>query len=118
MTAHTGLRHAPAFCPVIADYPCGIELTVPLHGLAKQTVLDCYREFYAEAAMIRVTDDSNPRPASLMHGRDSMEICVHGNDERVLLIARFDNLGKGASGAAVQCLNLAIGADEREGLVL
>ncbi|MCL2194573.1 MAG: N-acetyl-gamma-glutamyl-phosphate reductase [Oscillospiraceae bacterium] len=118
MTVHTGLRHAPAFCPVIADYPCGIELTVPLHNLPKQAVLDCLREFYAGAAMINVTDDAEARPASHMHGRDDMEICVHGHDERLLLISRFDNLGKGASGAAVQCMNLAIGADEREGLVL
>lgn len=117
MVAHTGLQHAPVFCPVIADYPCGIELTVPLHDVPKQAVLDCLREFYSDAAMINVVDDPDARPASMMHGRDSMEICVHGNDERLLLIARFDNLGKGASGAAVQCLNLAIGADEREGLV-
>ncbi|MCL2532347.1 MAG: N-acetyl-gamma-glutamyl-phosphate reductase [Oscillospiraceae bacterium] len=118
MVAHTGLLHAPAFCPVIADFPCGIELTVPLHGVAKQTALDCLREFYAGAAMINVVDDPDPRPASIMHGRDSMEISVHGHDERLLLVARFDNLGKGASGAAVQCLNLAIGAGEQEGLVL
>jgi len=118
MVAHTGLRHAPAFCPVIADYPCGIELTVPLHGLAKTTVLGCLREFYAGATMIHVVEESEAKPASAFHGRDSMEISVHGNDERLLLVSRFDNLGKGASGAAVQCLNLAIGADEKEGLVL
>ncbi|MCL2446601.1 MAG: N-acetyl-gamma-glutamyl-phosphate reductase [Oscillospiraceae bacterium] len=118
MVAHTGLRHAPVFCPVIADYPCGIELTVPLHGVSRSAVLDCLREFYANAAMINVVDDPDARPASLMDGRDSMEISVHGHDERLLLISRFDNLGKGASGAAVQCLNLAIGADEQEGLVL
>ena len=47
-----------------------------------------------------------------------MEISVHGNGQRILLTARYDNLGKGASGAAVQCMNLVLGADETEGLVL
>jgi len=118
MTAHTGLVHAPAFCPVIADYDCGMEVTVPVHGASRSAVLACYKDFYANAAMIHVTDSAEPRPASCFAGRDSMELCVAGHDERLLLIARFDNLGKGACGAALQCMNLVIGTDETEGLVL
>ena len=52
-----------------------------------------------------------------MDGKDSMEIIVGGNDERILLASRFDNLGKGASGAAVQCLNIMMGTDETTGLL-
>ena len=116
--AHAGLVHAPAFLPVIADYDCGMEVTLPVFDLKRETVLDCYQAFYSGAAMIHVTDAAEPRPANYMRGRDSMEIAVAGNNERLLLIARFDNLGKGACGAAIQCMNLAIGADETEGLVL
>ena len=58
------------------------------------------------------------RSAAALTGKDSMEISVHGNGQRILLTARYDNLGKGASGAAVQCMNLVLGADQTEGLVL
>jgi len=116
MCVHTGLRHAPAFCPVIADYDCGMEVTIPLFDLPVQAVFECYKAFYSNAAMLCVTEPGHPRPANCMRGRDSMELTVEGNGERLLLIARFDNLGKGASGAAVQCMNLVIGAEETEGL--
>jgi len=119
MTAVAGLAYAPLFCPVIADYDRGMEITIPLHTLERSKLLECYRAFYAGAALVRVTEpDGLPRPANCMRGRDSMEITVEGRDERPLLIARFDNLGKGASGAAVQCMNIALGATETEGLVL
>ena len=82
-------------------------------------MLACYKAFYQGAALVRVVEpDGLPRPANCMRGRDGMELTVEGCDDRLLLIARFDNLGKGASGAAVQCMNLAIGAAETEGLVL
>jgi len=116
MCTHTGLANAPAFCPVIADYDCGMEVTLPAAGLRRSVVLECYKDFYAEAAMIHISDSEEPRPASYMRGHDNMEIAVTGNDERLLLIARFDNLGKGACGAAIQCMNLVVGANETEGL--
>ena len=53
-----------------------------------------------------------------LSGKDGMELTVAGNDERILLLARYDNLGKGASGAAIQCLNLSLGCEMTEGLVL
>ena len=118
MAAHTGLTHAPAFCPVIADFDRGMEVTIPIHGFSRAAVLACYQEFYQNAAMIRVVESAEPRPANYMRGRDSMEITVAGNDERLLLIARFDNLGKGASGAALQCMNVSLGVNETEGLVV
>lgn len=119
MCALTGLEEPPLFCPIIADYDRGMEVTIPLREASRFAVLACYRAFYQGAALVRVTEpDGEPRPANSMRGRDSMELTVEGRDGRLLLIARFDNLGKGASGAAVQCLNLALGAEETTGLVL
>ena len=119
MTAVAGLEHPPVFCPVIADYYSGMEVTVPIFGADREALLACYRAHYQGAALVRIAEpDGTPRPANCMQGRDCMEVTVEGTDDRLLLIARFDNLGKGASGAAVQCLNLAIGARETEGLVL
>jgi len=120
MALHTGLARPPVFCPVLGDYPCGMEVTIPLHGcgLTKDAILECYQLCYRDAAMVRVNPDPVPQSASAFAGRDSMELTVAGTEDRLLLIARFDNLGKGASGAAVQCLNLALGAQETEGLVM
>jgi len=118
MAAYAPLDAPPVFCPIVGDFPCGMEVAIPLHGLAKRDALDCYREFYAGAATVRVSPDASLLTPAACAGRDCMEIAVEGNDARLLLLARFDNLGKGASGAAVQCMNLAIGAGETEGLVL
>ena len=121
MTLYAGLERPPVFCPILGDYPCGMEVTIPLHarGLTQGKLLECYRAFYENAAMVRVAEpDNTPHSPNAWQGRDSMEITVEGSDERLLLIARFDNLGKGASGAAVQCLNLALGLEETQGLVM
>ena len=120
MALHTGLARPPVFCPIVADYPCGMEATIPLHaqGFTRDQVLACYQAFYENAALVRVNAAPVPQSPNAFAGRDSMELTVAGNDERLLLIARFDNLGKGASGAAVQCLNLALGAEETTGLVI
>ncbi|MDR1928156.1 MAG: N-acetyl-gamma-glutamyl-phosphate reductase [Oscillospiraceae bacterium] len=126
MQAVTGLETAPLFCPAVADYDCGMEVTVPLHAGQMSAfyrnaaqLLDCYQKHYAGQALVQIGVAEEPAflSANAMRGRDSIELAVGGNDERLLLIARFDNLGKGASGAAVQCLNLALGAEETAGLV-
>ncbi|MDR2686135.1 MAG: N-acetyl-gamma-glutamyl-phosphate reductase [Oscillospiraceae bacterium] len=120
MALHAGLTRPPVFCPVLGDYPCGMEVTVPLHacGFTREAIFGCYRSFYEGAAMVRVASpDNTPHSPNAYQGRDTMELTVEGNPDRLLLIARFDNLGKGASGAAVQCLNLALGAEETRGLV-
>ena len=120
MAHHAGLARPPVFCPILGDYPCGMEVTIPLHGcgLTQDAILACYQAFYGDAAMVRVNPVPVPQSANAFAGRDSMEITVAGTGDRLLLIARFDNLGKGASGAAVQCLNIALGAEETEGLVM
>ncbi len=125
MTAVTGLTVPPVFCPVVAPYYAGMEVTVPLFadridGTAED-IRAVYRAYYGGTGAVRFAespDEAGFLSAGAYAGRDDMEIAVFGNEERILLCARFDNLGKGASGAAVQNLNLILGADEFEGLVL
>jgi N-acetyl-gamma-glutamyl-phosphate reductase len=119
MRRYAGLEFAPAFCPVVADFDCGMEVTIPLNlpGFGPEAARECYHAYYANAALTRVLEPGAPAlPLNAYKGIDRMDIAVEGNDERVLLIARFDNLGKGASGAAVQCMNIALGLDETTGI--
>ena len=124
MVHMTGLTSKPVFCPIVANFYSGMEVTVPLFAedlkgsaadvkaayAAKYTgPIVSYREDAAEGGFYS---------ACALEGLDRMEITVAGNDERLLLVARYDNLGKGASGAAVECLNLVLGADETTGLEL
>ena len=119
-----GLSFAPAFCPVVAPYYAGMEVTVPVFkgdlrgGKAEAEAL--YAAYYRQGAVRfrQGADESGFLSASALAGRDDMEISVFGSDERMLLIARFDNLGKGASGAAIQNMNLLLGAKETTGLML
>lgn len=127
MKAIPGLAHEPIFNPIVADYYAGMVVTVPVftHLLKGKPSLSAIRELfirhYAGQQMVKVIE-SEEAPGFLgannLAGRDSMEILITGNDDRVLLTARFDNLGKGASGAAVQCMNIALGLDETTGLVI
>ena len=115
-----GLKNAPVFCPVVADYFAGMEVTVGVHGVSVKTLKDCYREYYAQGVVKFTEGDTFGEggfiSAGAFAGRDDLEICVYGNDERALLVSRFDNLGKGASGAAIQNMNILLGVDETEGL--
>ena len=125
MAAATGLESPPAFCPVVADFPCGMEVTVPLFARdlrgTRADVADALRAAYpADSGLVRFADapdEGGFLAAGAFAGRDDMQVAVFGNDERILLVSRFDNLGKGASGAAIQNLNLLLGVDERTGLV-
>lgn len=126
MVTMTGLLNAPCFSPVVADFYSGMVMTVPVHtsmlknGAGIDNVKKTLHIRYDDEPLITVYDEapesgkvySNP-----MAGSNGMEIYVTGNDERMLLIASYDNLGKGASGAAVQNLNIVLGAEETAGLV-
>ena len=122
-----GLEKAPAFCPVVADYACGMEVTVPLFASqlrgTRADVAAAYREAYPDGSgLIRFAEAPDAAEggflsAGAFSGRDDMQVAVLGSDDRILLVSRFDNLGKGASGAAIQNLNLLLGAPEAEGLV-
>jgi N-acetyl-gamma-glutamyl-phosphate reductase len=128
MKAIPGLEHEPAFLPYICDFYCGMLVTVPLHkgmftrSVSLKDLQQYFEEYYAEKPFIRVLPEgnelvaSNFLPVNTLKGYDGMEILIYGNDERPVISARFDNLGKGASGAAIQCMNLMTGAKETEGL--
>lgn len=119
-----GLANAPIFCPIVAPYYAGMEVTVPLFAAqvqgGKEAVEAAYADYYRKGLVRFVKDasESGFLSAGAFAGRDDMEITVSGNEERLLLVARFDNLGKGASGAAIQNMNLLLGADETAGLVV
>ena len=114
------------FCPIVADFYSGMLVTVPLFGAqlnAGYTLADvreCYKAKFTGPVVkyVDAMDEAGFIASNTLTGTDSMEVTVCGNDERMILLSRFDNLGKGASGAAVQCINLMLGADETAGLVL
>lgn len=126
MTKVAGLTRAPAFLPVVSDFDCGMCVSVPIFGdlmqkpMGVNDVFDFFTEYYARHNTIQITKNSEDGflSAKKYRGYDGMEIFVGGNDERLLLIARFDNLGKGASGAAIQNMNIATMLDETVSLVL
>ncbi len=125
-----GLTYEPAFLPLISDFHSGMLVSVPLHttqllkSCSLQGIQEMYAEHYARKRLIRVLPlndeliEGNFIPANTVAGRDDMEIMVYGNDNRIIVSSRFDNLGKGASGAAIQCMNLMIGVPEETGLSL
>lgn len=123
MTAVTGISRSPVFCPIVSDFYSGMEVTVPLMrddiGASPSEIREIYRGKYKGSIIF--CDDGTENgfiSAAGMSGRDSMQISVCGNDDRILLIARYDNLGKGASGAAIQCMNINFGISEDSGLTL
>ena len=108
-----GLENSPVFCPIVGDFYSGMEVTVPLFaGQIKGTADDIrslYRDYY-QTGLIRFDDATDPDgmlSAAAFADRDDMQVSAYGNEDRILLTARFDNLGKGASGAAIQNMNLA-----------
>lgn len=124
MLAFTGLRRAPVFCPVVVPDYAGMEVTVPLFREQLRGTLhdlwEVYDAWYA-GPVIRFcpgADEAGFLSSAKYADRDGMEIGVYGNEERILLTARYDNLGKGASGAAIQNMNLVFGMDETTGLRL
>lgn len=124
MKAITGLESAPAFSPIVGDFYSGMTVTVPLFASrikgGIEEVKAVYRSKY-NGEIVQYSDEigeSGFISANDMHGKDGMKITVKGNEERILLVAAYDNLGKGASGAAVECMNMVLGADKKKGLEL
>ena len=119
MQAVCGLTRTPVFNPYVCDYYCGMTVNVPLFSdlLAKKVsvadVKELLRAHYAGAYFVTVGEEpSGYISANTLSGTNRMELLVNGNERQILLTARFDNLGKGASGAAIQNMNLALGLDE------
>ena len=126
MLKYCGLSKAPVFSPIVVPHLSGMEVTVQLDlaslhtARALASVKDAYREFYADAKLVRFADSLDEGgfiSSAALTGRDDMLVSAYGNDDRVILVSLFDNLGKGASGSAIQNMNLAIGVPETEGLV-
>ena len=126
MKAVSGINNEPVFCPIVADFYSGMEVTVPLFAknLNKGKSIDDIKKAYSTkyngniVSFSEASDEDGFMSAAKLTGKDSMEISVCGNEDRILLIARYDNLGKGASGAAVECLNIAIGVEKTKCLEL
>lgn len=122
MNVLCGLENAPVFCPIVADFYSGMEVTVPLFKKDLQGSMADVRQIYAEyytGSLIHFNEAADEKgflSAAAFSGRDDMEITVTGNEDRILLVSRFDNLGKGASGAAIQNMNIVLGLPETEGL--
>ncbi|MCL1914224.1 MAG: N-acetyl-gamma-glutamyl-phosphate reductase [Eubacteriaceae bacterium] len=125
MQGIAGLDSPPLFNPIVADYYSGMIVSIPLYTsmLSKpvdgQGITKIYKDKFAGEQLINVldfTDEAIYYASNGLQGLDNMEILVCGNKDRITLNARFDNLGKGASGAAIQCLNLMLGFEEVKGL--
>lgn len=126
----TGLHKAPLFLPMICDYYSGMLLTTPFYTdmlsgeQAPEKIHEFFREYYSGEKFIKVmpfgkeADYNGFLSGNSCAGWDGIEIYVTGNEDRVLVSTRFDNLGKGASGAAIQCLNIILGCEEDKGLNL
>ncbi|MBR6551808.1 MAG: N-acetyl-gamma-glutamyl-phosphate reductase, partial [Clostridia bacterium] len=124
MKAITGIENAPVFCPVVAPFYSGMEVTVPVfksmlkEGTTLQDIKNIYKSKY-NGPIVNFKENNDEAgfiSANAYSDLDTMEISVFGNDDRIILTARYDNLGKGASGAAIECLNIVLGQDETTGL--
>ena len=125
ITKVTGLAYAPNFLPVVDDYYKGMATTIMLQSRllngtpTAKDVWEKLSEYYADEALVNVTDFEE-KPANIyantLAGKDSLEIHVCGYEDQIAVTALFDNLGKGASGAAVQNMNIMLGIDEKTGL--
>ena len=123
ITYVTGLKNAPVFVPVVAPFYSGMMVTVPLHiselnGIdSPERLNELYADFYGDG-VIRSGEiyENGFASAGMLSGRDDMIISVNGNGERLTVTAVFDNLGKGASGACLQNMNIMLGINERTGL--
>lgn len=123
----TGLETRPAFVPVVGHFFSGMEVTVPVSGKhlnkdisSKKEIENLFREYYGGCSMISVADTTGKNGfiyADRLSMSNRLEISVEGNEETLLIVATYDNLGKGAGGAAVQNMNIMLGIDETKGLI-
>lgn len=127
----TGVKYQPTFMPIVADYFSGMEVSVPILGScikgadqmaggAKAAVIEMFKDFYSGSTMIEVVDsiaEGGLIYSNAMAKSNKLKIAIDGTDDNILITALFDNLGKGASGAAVQNMNIMMGIEESKGLL-
>ena len=128
MKKRSGLKRTPLFSPVVDDYYSGMFVTLPFYTdmlnniKGPDDVREMFKKHYQGERFIKVMDKGAEDEyngfisANVLSGYDGLELFVTGNEERIVVTTRFDNLGKGASGAAIQCMNILIGCDETKGL--
>lgn len=129
MMAHTGLAARPVFMPIVAEFYKGLAVSLPLHfaqlapGTDGQSLQRAYQQRYEGEAFVRVMPLSDPQTleegfldVQACNDTNRVDLFVFANDQQAIVIARLDNLGKGASGAAVQAMNVHLGLDEGLGL--
>jgi len=130
MQAVSGLKYKPMFNPMVCDYYSGMVVSVPVQTrqldkkVTAQQVHEMYMKHYEGANMVEVMPLMSAEEqkafflaSNTLSGQNKLQVFVFGNDEQILLCSRLDNLGKGASGAGVQCLNIMMGIDETTGLI-
>ena len=122
MQVISGLDVAPVFCPIVADFYSGMTVTVPVFAkdlaIPAAKLEEFYRSYYTGRLVHFEPCPEGGVFGNAFSGRDDMIVTVAGNEERILLISCFDNLGKGASGAAIQNMNILLGLDETTGLTI
>ena len=124
MRAISGIENQPIFCPIVSDFYSGMTVTVPLFAAQLKGGVEDVKKVYREKYNTKIVqykesvDEGGFVSGAALSKKDGMAITVAGNEERILLIACYDNLGKGASGAAIECMNIALGVKKTEGLVL
>ena len=127
MQALSGLKYPPVFSPIVDDYYKGMATGIQLHNAllkgkpTAQDICELLARYYEDQTMVRVApwgSETGMLAANTFSGYDNLEISVTGNGDQTLIVSRFDNLGKGASGAAVQNMNLMLGLDETTGLAV
>ena len=127
MTKISGICFPPIFNPIVSDFYSGMVVTVPLVNRLLnikdgEKICEMLKEFYKDKPLIKVHSYNEMTPdgfvaSNTLSGKDNLEIFVYGHSEQTIIISRFDNLGKGSSGAAVQCMNIMLGTNETKGLV-
>ena len=124
MVKFTNISTTPVFSPVVADFYSGMQVTVPLNisqlkeGTTVEDIKNIYKELY-NTKMVKFVDSLDEGgfiASNLLTGFDNMAVTVCGNEDRILLVALYDNLGKGASGAAIECMNISLGLEPSFGL--
>ena len=123
MQVITGLTNTPLFCPIVDDFYSGMQVVIQLPtsvlSIKPSSLQDFYTSYYKNGLVSfnHNLDIDGRLSSNLMNNRDSMILDMYGNDDRITLVSRFDNLGKGASGAAIQNMNIALGLEETLGLI-
>lgn len=130
MKAISGLERTPLFSPMVTDYYSGMTVSLTFYAdmlngsQTPETVREYLAKHYAGEKFITVqplgaeAESGGVLFSSARSGWDGLEIYVTGNEERIMVTTRFDNLGKGASGAAIQCMNIVLGCEEDKGLTV